>query len=125
VWKLKDEHREGNDNLLPHDLVVVGARASQPRDREGALRDREKKPRDVGTSSLDGSSMRVKDIRVGQVFKDGLRGYFMMSFVEHDVDRCYLSYKKLWLWHIDQFTDGCQSSGGAPWEVEWPYELVA
>lgn len=75
--------------------------------------------------------MRAKDIRVGQVFKwvhptyNDFLGVFVLTTVDHDESNCYVTFKKLWLWHVDQFVNGCQTSGGCPWEGSWPHELVA
>lgn len=75
--------------------------------------------------------MRARDICVGQVYNwihptyGDLLGTFLLTFVDHDARSCYVTYKKLWLWHTDQFVIGCQSSGGTPWESTWPHELVA
>lgn len=74
--------------------------------------------------------MRTRDLRVGQVFKwthptyNNHLGTFLLTFVEHDLIHCYVTFKKLWLWHVDQFVNSCHTSGGCPWESSWPYERV-
>jgi len=74
--------------------------------------------------------LRARDIRVGQVFvwsrppwNDEL-GVFLLTHVDHDPDHCYVTYKKLWLWSVDRLAIGCLTSGGSPWESDWPHDLV-
>ena len=67
--------------------------------------------------------MIAKDIKVGQVFIEDI-GIFLLVFTNHDSDYCYVTYKKLWLWHVNQNVIDCQSSGGTPWESTWTHELV-
>lgn len=75
--------------------------------------------------------MRAKDIKVGQVFKwvhptyDDFLGVFLLTSVVHDTDHCYVTFKKLWLWHVDPSVSGYQTSGGSPWEINWEHELIA
>lgn len=75
-------------------------------------------------------SMRACDIRVGQVYRwthpsyGGVLGIFLLTFVEHDHKHSYVTFKKLWIWHVDQFVNGVQTSGGCPWEVSWVHELI-
>lgn len=74
--------------------------------------------------------MRTRDLEVGQVYKyvhptyGDFLGVFLLTTVDHDPDNCYVTYKKLWLWHVDHFVCGCQTSGGSPWESDWQHELV-
>jgi hypothetical protein len=72
--------------------------------------------------------MTYEDIKIGQVFtfmNDELLGVFLLTWVDHERDHRYVTYKKLWLWHVDPGVSGRQSTGGAPWECAWTHELLA
>jgi hypothetical protein len=75
--------------------------------------------------------MTAKDIKVGQAYKwsheasNTFLGVFLLTAVEHDADHCYVTYKRLWLYHVDPTVSGTQSYGGSPWEGLWEHELLA
>ena len=73
----------------------------------------------------------AKDIKIGQAYKwsheksNTFLGVFLLTEVDHDADRCYVTYVKQWLYHVDPLVTSTRSHGGSPWECPWEHELLA